>query len=253
MPTKPQDKPQKIEKKTEKAEKPPEKSPEKSLGEIMRETATKPMPRGVAIGLLVALVISVASIALVNHFGIGLKVRGWIEGAGVWAPVAYIGLKAATYVVAPLSGTPVKLAGGALFGFWDGALYVLIGDMLGASLNFWIARLFRNGGITRVAGGKAIKQIDALMDNVGGWRVLLVARLLLSSLYDFISYAAGLSKLPFKHFFWVSLLGGIPTTLLAAWTGNAAVTNQSWLYVVALFSAIALLGVIFLQSKRGKD
>jgi uncharacterized membrane protein YdjX (TVP38/TMEM64 family) len=221
---------------------------EKPLAHILRDMTSRPMPRGIAVALLVALAISALSITLMNHFGGATRVRDWIQGAGVWAPLAYIGLKAATSVIAPLSGTPVKLAGGALFGFWDGAIFVLAGDMLGAVLNFWIARLFRDRGITRFAGKAAIKQIDLLTENVGGWRALLAARLFLSSLYDFISYAAGLSGLPFRQFFWVSLLAGIPSTLLAAWLGNAAVTNKPFLYITFGVSALALLVIIFTQS-----
>lgn len=224
---------------------------ERPLGEILKEAATQPMPRSIAIFMLIALAISGLSIVLANYFDLGIKMRHWIEGAGTWAPLAYVGLKASTYVFAPLSGTPVKFAGGALFGFWDGALYALIGDMLGATLNFWIARLFRDRGIARFAGRNAIKQIDELTDRAGGWRALLAARLFLSSLYDFISYAAGLSKLPFRQFFWVSLLAGIPSTLLASWIGNAAVTNKKFMYIVFSISAAALVIIIFSQNKLG--
>lgn len=210
------------------------------------------MPKQLIWALVAALAISALSIGLMQAFDGAAKVRHWIESAGAWAPLAYISLKAATYVVAPLSGTPVKLAGGALFGFWDGALYVLAGDMLGASLNFWIARLFRDRGIRRLAGRKAIRQIDGLTKHAGGWRALLVARLLLSSLYDFISYAAGLSYLPFKQFFLVSLLAGIPSTLSSAWIGNAAVTNQKLMVAVFVVSALAL-GVLMLRHHAGKD
>jgi uncharacterized membrane protein YdjX (TVP38/TMEM64 family) len=182
-------------------------------------------------------------------FGGAAKFRGWIENAGVWAPLVFVLLKASTYVVAPLSGTPVKLAGGALFGFWEGAALGLTGDMIGASLNFWIARLFRNKGIARFAGPKAIKQIDDLTEHVGGWKALLAARLFLSSLYDFIAYAAGISKLPFKQFFIVSLLAGIPSTLSAAWMGDAAVTNKPFLYGLFAFSALTLVAVLLLQRK----
>lgn len=220
---------------------------EKSFGSIVHDLASKPMPRGVVVALLVALGISLVSITLVEMFDGATKMRLWIEDAGAWAPAVYILLKASTYVVAPLSGTPVKLAAGALFGFWEGAALALIGDTLGASLNFWIARLFRNRGVSRLAGKGAIKQIDTLTEHVGGWRALLAARLLLSSLYDFIAYAAGISNLRFRHFFWVTVLAGIPSTLFAAWIGDSAVTNKPFMYGLFAFSALALLATLFLQ------
>jgi uncharacterized membrane protein YdjX (TVP38/TMEM64 family) len=227
-----------------------DKSQEKSLGQTLHEMSSRPMPRGLVIALLIALGISIISITLVEIFDGAAKMRAWIEGAGAWAPLAFVGLKAATYVVAPLSGTPVKLAGGALFGFWEGAALGLTGDMLGASMNFWIARLFRDRGIKQLAGKKAIKQIDELTEHVGGWKALLAARLFLSSLYDFISYAAGISSLPFKHFFWVSLFAGIPSTLFAAWIGDAAVTNKPFLYIMFAVSAAGLLALLFMHKRQ---
>jgi uncharacterized membrane protein YdjX (TVP38/TMEM64 family) len=220
---------------------------EKSFGELLRDLSTRPLPKGIVIALLLALTISFASITIVEMFDGAAKMRAWIENAGAWAPLVYILLKASTYVIAPLSGTPVKLAAGALFGFWEGAALALVGDTLGASLNFWIARLFRDRGISKIAGKKSIKQIDQMTEHVGGWRALLAARLLLSSLYDFISYAAGISNLQFKHFFWVTVLAGVPSTLFAAWLGNSAVTNKSFMYALFTFSAIALVATLLLQ------
>lgn len=230
----------------------PEKTPERPFGEIVKDLTSKPLPKSLLIALLVALGISALSIVLVEAFDGAAKMRAWIEGAGAWAPLAFVGLKAATYVIAPLSGTPVKLAGGALFGFWEGAALGLLGDTIGASLNFWIARLFRDRAISQLAGKQAIKRIDELTEHVGGWRALLAARLFLSSLYDFIAYAAGLSKLPFKQFLLVSVLAGIPSTLTSAWLGNEAVTNSSFLYILFGISALGLLGLLAARSWQSR-
>jgi uncharacterized membrane protein YdjX (TVP38/TMEM64 family) len=220
----------------------------KSFIKTLQELTSKPMPRSMIAALAIALVISAASIVIMQAFDGAIKMRVWIESAGAWAPLVYIALKAATYVVAPLSGTPVKLAGGVLFGFWEGFALGMIGDTVGASMNFWIARLFRDRGINRIAGRNAIKRINELTEHVGGWRALLAARLVLSSLYDFISYAAGISSLRFREFFLVTVIAGIPASLWAAWLGNTAATNSSFLYVAFAGSALALL-VIFIQSK----
>ncbi len=198
----------------------------------------------VQMALLIALGVSIASVALMNAVGGVDRFRALIEAAGPFAPLAFIALKASTYVIAPLSGTPLKLAAGALFGFWDGALYALAGDMFGACLNFWIARLFRARVIAKVAGKKALKQIDEVAEHVGGWRALLAARLFLSSLYDFISYAAGLSNLSFKQFFLVSLLAGIPSTFLTAWLGDSLVSNPQVFLIIAGLGLLSIFLVI---------
>lgn len=199
--------------------------------------------------IAVMLVISLLSVLAMQGLGGAERIRMWVAGAGTWAPLVFIGLKASTYVIAPLSGTPMKLAGGALFGVWEGLLYTTIGDMLGGSLNFWIARLLGRPAIRRVAGAKAIQQVDDTAAHVGGWRALLVARLVLSSLYDFISYAAGLSKLPFKHYLWVTLVGGLPTGLMYVFIGDRLTTGPSAIYI--LLGMVAIVGVA-IWMRRGK-
>jgi uncharacterized membrane protein YdjX (TVP38/TMEM64 family) len=80
--------------------------------------------------ILVVLVISLLSVLAMQAFGGAEKIRVLVAGSGLWAPVVFMALKASTYVIAPLSGTPMKLAGGALFGVWEGLLYTTIGDLL---------------------------------------------------------------------------------------------------------------------------
>jgi uncharacterized membrane protein YdjX (TVP38/TMEM64 family) len=197
--------------------------------------------------LLVVVVISVLTVWAMDALGGVDKVRGFVEGTGVWAPVVFILLKAATYVFAPLSGTPMKITAGALFGVWDGLLYLTIGDLLGGSLNFWIARIFGRPLIGRLAGAKSIKKVDETVEHVGGWKALLMARLVLSPLYDFISYAAGLSSLKFKHYVWVTLVGGIPAALMFVWFGDALTQGPMAIWI--LLGAAALVGLSMAAQK----
>ncbi|MDF2461061.1 MAG: hypothetical protein K0S68_464 [Candidatus Saccharibacteria bacterium] len=197
--------------------------------------------------LLVVVIISVLTVWAMNALGGVDKVRGFVEGTGVWAPVTFILLKAATYVFAPLSGTPMKITAGALFGVWDGLLYLTIGDLLGGSLNFWIARIFGRPLIGRLAGEKSLKKVDDTAAHVGGWKALLIARLVLSPLYDFISYAAGLSNLKFKHYVWVTLVGGIPAALMFAWFGDALTQGPTGIWI--LLGAAALVGLSMVLQK----
>ena len=176
--------------------------------------------------LVVVLGFTLASLVIVELTGGTEQFRGLIHGAGVWAPLVYVLLKASTYVIAPLSGTSVKLASGALFGTWEGMALSLAGDTLGGSLNYWIARTLGRKGISKFAGKKAMAQVDHATDRVGGWKALLGARLLLSAFYDFISYAAGLARISFAQYFVVTTIGGIPISIFFAMVGNATVESS---------------------------
>lgn len=202
------------------------------------------------VGRLLLLIIAVtaftvATMILVEIAGGPSAFRSLIENAGAWTPVVFVLLKAATYVIAPLSGTSIKLASGALFGVWEGLLLSIIGDTLGSALNYWIARIFGRVGITKFAGKKSLNQVDHVMSRVATWQILLGARLVLSFMYDFISYAAGLAKFKFGQFVAVSALGGIPISLLYALLGDAAVESSSVSRImIAIFSFTLIAAIV---------
>jgi uncharacterized membrane protein YdjX (TVP38/TMEM64 family) len=163
-----------------------------------------------AIFSLVALaILTVGMMVVIEAIGGIDRLQMIVVEAGSWAPVVYIVLKASTFVLAPLSGTPLKVAAGALFGIWDGTVYTLLGDVIGGSTNFWIARLLGRRVVTRFVGRSGITRVDDFGRQLGGWRALLFARLFLSALYDFVSYAAGLITLPFRQYLVVTTIGGI--------------------------------------------
>lgn len=183
-------------------------------------------------GRLLLLIIAVSAFTIVTMVIVEIAggpsaFRSLIQNAGVWTPVLFVLLKAATYVIAPLSGTSIKLASGALFGVWEGLLLSIAGDTLGSLLNYWIARAFGRAGIKKFAGKKSLMQVDHVASKVATWKILLGARVVLSFMYDFISYAAGLAKFKFGQFVTISALGGIPLSLIYALLGDAAVESSS--------------------------
>ncbi|HEU5187494.1 MAG TPA: VTT domain-containing protein [Candidatus Saccharimonadales bacterium] len=202
------------------------------------------------LGRFLLLVIAITAFTIVTMVLVQLAggtnaFRTLIERAGIWTPLVFVLLKAATYVIAPMSGTSIKLAGGALFGPWLGTILSVIGDTLGAALNYWTARVFGRAGITKFAGKKSLDHVDHVMSRVATWRILLAARFVLSFMYDFIAYAAGLARFPFGTFVIVSAVGGIPFSLLDAFLGNAAVASESisWI-IIAVFGVILLAAIV---------
>lgn len=209
--------------------------------------------------LVVVTGFTLATLIIVELVGGPAAFRSFIENAGPWTPVVYVLLKAATYVIAPLSGTSIKMASGALFGTWEGLVLSMIGDALGGSLNYWIARTLGRAGIRKFAGKQSLKEVDHVANRLGGWRTLAVARIVLSFMYDFISYAAGLARFPFGQFVIITVLGGIPITILYAFIGDAAVESAAvskWL--ILIFGGIFVLALIgysiyrHVQRLRGK-
>jgi uncharacterized membrane protein YdjX (TVP38/TMEM64 family) len=200
--------------------------------------------------LAVVLGFTVLGLLVVNLTGGAEKFRSMVEQSGSWAPVVYVLLKSATYVIAPISGTPLKLAAGAMFGTWEGSVLTIAGDAIGGSINFWIARLLGRAGARRFVGRRAVARVDAVTDRVGGWKALLVARLFFSTMYDFVSYAAGLSSIRYWHFLLVTVFGGIPVALFLAAIGDAAVQSQVATVSVLAGGLLLLLVAVAIRFAR---
>lgn len=168
-----------------------------------------------------------------------------IADAGIWGPLIYIGIKAATYIFAPLTSGPIQAAAGTLFGSVElGVLYTLIGEVLGGSISFLIARRFGRPIVLRFVGKEGMKQVDEFYQHrMGGWISLAVARLVLFSVWDFLSYAAGLAKpVKFRTYVAVSIILGALPTYFFVWIGSQAMDSNTNLFLVyGLVAALVLL------------
>lgn len=199
--------------------------------------------------LLFAILI-VGLVALINAIGLE-NIREAIASAGPAAPLLYIALKAVTYIVAPLSSGPIQFGSGILFGLWEGTLYTLIGEVIGGSVNFWIARLFGRRVVARLAGENGLQRIDAFYAHVGEWRSLVYARLFLFSVWDFLSYAAGFTPVRFRSYLIVALVVGFFPTFLAVALGTAWAEAGSTVIILYILIAVAsALPLIFQRQIR---
>lgn len=172
------------------------------------------------IGLGGVAVSAVAVLAAIQLIG-GDRLHELVQAAGPLGPLAYIVLKASSVVVTPISGTPLRFAAGALFGFWEGVALSVAGSVLGGSINFWIARRFGRRIVARLLGAGGMAHIDPFLNRLADWRALIVARLVLAPLWDVLCYGAGLTRLRFRTFVAVAAVGDLLPTMLLVGVGSS--------------------------------
>ncbi len=140
------------------------------------------------------------------------RLRAIVDSAGLFGPIIYILLRAFASFV-PLASGPIQLTSGVLFGFWLAVLYSVIGSTLGYTMSFWIARRYGREVVKQMVG-ESIDRVDALLDRLDSWTGLVTARLVFYFAYDFVAYAAGLSRVPYLVFALVTfILGAFPIAL----------------------------------------
>ena len=199
-------------------------------------------------GTVAGVLFIVGLVVVLPLFEGGERLRELVEKTGVWSPVVYVAAKAAATVVAPLSGVPLKAASGALFGVAGGIFYSVLGDVIGGCVCFWISRLLGRGILERLSGPGALDRVEEFANCSGGWRTVLFGRLALSPVYNLVSYAAGLTKLPFWQYLLVTVFGGALHTSFLVVLGAGAVMD--WRLRLAAYVGVGVLALITLLGSR---
>jgi len=145
--------------------------------------------------------------------------RDYIQGFGASAPVIYI----LAYALNTVSILPpiaaLSLSAGLAFGSFWGAIYLMLGALLGTSVTFMISRFFARGLAVKIMQGK-FKSLDEKLASRGFFTVLFF-RVIPIIPYEVLNYASGISRIKFKDYFLATLLGLVPGVVIAAFFGGS--------------------------------
>jgi len=169
------------------------------------------------------------------------SIRDWLGRRGAYAPLIYILLLATAVVVTPIPSVPLDIAAGLAFGLFWGTIYTLIGAELGALVAFGLARHFGRPWLAGRLRPSTLQQIDRLSDQLGV-RGLFLTRLLPVFNFDWVSYAAGLTRIPVRSFALVTLAGMTLPVIGIVAVGDALVTDPG--RAALIFGALLLLVVV---------
>jgi len=170
--------------------------------------------------------------------------RDKITNAGVYGPLVLILLKAATNIIAPLGGNPIYLSAAPLFGFTLGCIYLLVGDIIGYTVSFFLSRLIGRRVVKLFFSEDQVKRLDGMLQDVSRWKSVLLLAGLFFSFPDFASYGAGLTPISFWRFILVITPIVIVKILLLMVLGQKFITNQtSFLIVVGVTTVLPVVVV----------
>ncbi|MCL6643867.1 MAG: VTT domain-containing protein, partial [Dehalococcoidia bacterium] len=126
---------------------------------------------------------------------------------------------ALSVLFAPVPNAPIFMAAGLAWGPVLGTLYCMAGLVLGSAVAFWVARRFGRRHLARLIGRRNADRIDALVLEMGG-RVVFWSRMIPAVNFDWISFLAGMTAIPFRVFIVYSALGMLFPTAIAVVAGD---------------------------------
>ena len=169
-----------------------------------------------------------------------------ITNAGPFAPLVFILVSLTSYIIAPLSGTPIAFVGFHLFGS-KVVLYITISAFISFSTNFWIARKWGRPVVTKLAGDKALEKVDTFIMGKG-YLTIFILRLFLGTYHDFISYASGLTHLKYIPYLIASTLGIVPAYFI--WFHLAEQSTDALAFIAhTVILAFVFIGAFALWKK----
>ncbi len=171
------------------------------------------------------------------------KFRIFTTNLGFFGYFVIIGYTILSHVFAPLAGSPGVFLGITIYGMATGMFLLYIASLISASINFQIARKYGRKLVIKLVGEKSMKEIDEFA-TVEGKEVLLISRVLGFSLFEFISYAAGLTTISFKDYMLItSLAHAVPSLIFYFVFKNLDI--RSGVGAVLWLGSIVIAGVIF--------
>lgn len=169
--------------------------------------------------------------------------RVLVEKLGPFGPLVIVFYVVLSHVFAPLAGTPGLLLGVAAFGFYKTSIYTYLAGLISSTISFYISRRFGRKWVTRLVGKKTMTEIDNFVE-VSGTKALILSRVFGFSLFDVISYAAGLTKIDFKKYFSITAVFSLIPSLIIIFLFKDA-DFSSKLNLLIWFGILVITGIIF--------
>lgn len=184
------------------------------------------------------------------------SIKNIIETAGPFGPVVIVLGILLTNVIAPLGAAPFLFAGFLAYGTAV-VFLAYLAAILASIINFWLAKKYGRKLVEKLAGKEPLEKVDSFTTRYG-LVTLIFLRLFLAEQHDVISYAVGLTKIKFKPYFIISVLGMIPWTLLRYFLATKMHTAMdftllsvglAWLVVLGI-AVFGLVKKVFQKSHR---
>ena len=165
------------------------------------------------------------------------------------AAVYFLIYVAATALSFP-GATIITLAGGAIFGLWQGLLIVSFASTMGAALAFLASRFVLRDWV-EARFGQRLADINAGVNREGAF-YLFSLRLIPVVPFFLINLLMGLTRMKVWTFYWVSQLGMLAGTavFVNAGTQLAQLESLQGILSPALLGSFVLLGIFPLIARR---
>ncbi len=119
---------------------------------------------------------------------------------GIWAPLGIFVLRSISTIFPVISNLPYAILAGSVLDFKTAYITIFLADFISCQVAFLIARNLGREPVRRLVGLKAMKRIESFNQNQLEGNFFLMTGVLMTGLFDFLSYGLGLGGTRWRIF-----------------------------------------------------
>ena len=196
--------------------------------------------------------IFIVAVVYLQRYGIA-PLQSAVNDMGIWAPLGLFLLRGVSIILPALPSSVYSLLAGSLLGFKVGYLTIILSDLVFCSTAFFIARRWGREPVSRLVGASAMKRIDGFSKNQLEGNFFLMTGLLMTGLFDFLSYAIGISRTHWRLFAPALLISVLISDSILVAVGAGAAQGASLTLGLALLAMFALATITGLLKKKSSE
>ena len=194
----------------------------------------------------------VVAVFYLQRYGIA-PLQSAVNDMGIWAPLGLFLLRGVSIILPALPSSVYSLLAGSLLGFKAGYLTIILSDLVFCSAAFFIARRWGRGPVSRLVGASAMKRIDGFSKNQLEGNFFLMTGLLMTGLFDFLSYAIGISRTHWRLFAPALLISVLISDSILVAVGAGAAQGASLTLGLALLAMFALATITGVLKRKSSE
>ena len=199
--------------------------------------------------------IFIVAVVYLQQYGIA-PLQNAVKEMGIWAPLGLFLLRGVSIILPALPSSVYSLLAGSLLGFKVGYITIILSDLVFYSAAFFIARRWGRAPVSRLVGVSAMKRIDGFSKNQLEGNFFLMTGLLMTGLFDFLSYAIGISRTHWRLFAPALLISVLISDSILVAVGAGVAQGASvtlGIALLAMFALATLTGLLKRKSSAASD
>ena len=177
----------------------------------------------------------------------------FIKSFGNLSWLAYIFIIIIEVILAPIPGFILASAAGITFSPFLGGLFTLIGNIIGASIAYFLANRYAGFYFTRLISDKKLASFKRYSGKYGPL-VLFILRLNPITSSDIFSYLSGIINMPYKKFILSTALGLLPGIFALSYFGELLIKESPFLKLFFLILTLIYISIfLYGYYKIGKE